>query len=92
MTSQKFLTSPLTVCTCRDKSRGTPLSKRGCLYKGPFPQDSGYSVSMKVGVFIIASLYNDGFLFAAELSEVGLCELKGLWKEGHTGFYKVKGG
>ncbi len=61
--------------TQSDKSRGTPLSKRGYLYKGPFPQDGGYSVNMKVGVFIIAALYNDVLLFfvVAELSEALVC-------------------
>ena len=41
----------LLICTCMlqaDMSGGTPLSKKGYLQKGPFPQDGGVSVSMKV--------------------------------------------
>ena len=38
----------LTLCVQADKSGGTPLSKKGYLQKGPFPQDGGISVSMKV--------------------------------------------
>ncbi len=64
----------------RDKSRGTALFKSGWLYEGLFPQDGGYSVSMKVGVFIITSLYNDGFICCR--IEIGLCGLEGLWKKG----------
>ncbi len=76
----------------RDKSRGTSLSKRGCLYKGSFPQDGSYSVSMKVGVFIIASLYNDGFI-CCRIIRSWFVRNSGSMEGGCTlAFDKVKGG
>lgn len=45
--------SPFQIC-----GSGTPLSRRGYLYKGTFPQDGGISVSMKVvQMLTIANLY-----------------------------------
>ena len=38
-----MIISPFQIC-----GSGTPLSRRGYLYKGTFPQDGGISVSMKV--------------------------------------------
>lgn len=63
-----------------DKSGGTPLTRKGYLQKGPFPQDGGVSVSMKVCSELHAVFnYVEGALF------VVLC----IWNTLHGALFGV---
>ncbi len=81
------------MCTCREtRVEGLHCPREAVSTKDPSLKMAVTMVSMKVGVFIIASLYNDGFICCRIIGS-WFVQTRGSMEGGCTlAFDKVKGG